>query len=489
MSIEDIKKELGKIKNKKSFLKEKLKEEQSTELKREIRQLLIKTLKEEAQVKLDTKLKVEYKITYDSMAESLEPIYFWTLDFMRNTYPSGLGLEVSKTEEEFEASASSGYFGEVGSRRTVMQDQAMKMLQTINTVIRSIINILYDLREFDIRIEHYSDLHSHSHEKKQAGKLALKGIWMDMVDIKKGAGSINALTRGDLQFVTLRDAFMYVENEADVDRLDLNDRVKNILKRKITEYLKWEKYSEEELTKRRNIEKSYLRSQVDSLKLYTKWARPYLVAAHRLKMKEFNSPDIIAAFNNMLMELSLFGKKETKPESVHPVFSKYNLDKKIYACLEVNFRFRSVPQSLRTQTASHYTHGGTTDLVFKPYVLDEEDLKELEQQELYEDMELVEDLTNVSLKELQEDLDKYLSEKKEEPKKGKNTMFSMGKSVGKGFSEVFGPLKEVKGFFNMKKGAPMFVIKETRNKAKEEALNIAFVAYDLYKKAHGMLSW
>ena len=31
---------------------------------------------------------------------------------------------------------------------------------------------------------------------------------MDQVDIKTGIGIINNLTRGDLEFVTLRDAFM-----------------------------------------------------------------------------------------------------------------------------------------------------------------------------------------------------------------------------------------------------------------------------------------
>ena len=70
-------------------------------------------------------------------------------------------------------------------------------------------------------------------------------------------------------------------------------------------------------------------------------------------------------------------------------------------------------------------------------------------------------------------------------------MFSISKNIGKGFSETFGPLKGVKEFFNFKefRRKPGFVANETLNKAKEEALNTCFIAYDLYKKAHGMLSW
>ena len=78
---------------------------------------------------------------------------------------------------------------------------------------------------------------------------------MDKVDIQRGQGSINALASGNLQFVTLRDAFMIVDSIKAVDDLDLNERVKRILKPRVQEFFEWRKRSEQELRKRFEVEK------------------------------------------------------------------------------------------------------------------------------------------------------------------------------------------------------------------------------------------
>ena len=180
------------------------------------------------------------KLVYDSVGEGLEPIYFWILDFMRDSAPGGLGLDVKKGAEEFEASSSSGYFGEIGARATQMQQKAAEYLGAINQVVKSIVNILYDLKEFEIRIKEYDKLKSSDEKEKEEAEQVLKTIWMDQVDIKKGRGSVNGLAQ-DLRFITLRDAFFVVRKPSDVDKkdLDLNDRVKRILKTKLEEFMLW----------------------------------------------------------------------------------------------------------------------------------------------------------------------------------------------------------------------------------------------------------
>lgn len=508
MDIDEIKKELASKEDKKGYLRQLLKEESDPDRKHEIHELLIDIIKEKAIVKLPNNEAAEYHLVYDSVGEGMEPIYFWVLDFMRNDSPSGLGLEVNKTEEAFEASASSGYFGEMGAKASIMQDKAMKILETVNAVVKSVINLIYDLREFEIRLKTYDELKSKDSEIKESAELALRSLWMDQVDIKKGRGSINVMTQ-QLQFVTLRDAFMQAKDVSSVNKMDLNERVKNILKRKVEEYIPWKEMSEKELRKRYNIEREYLRTQVASLKLYTKWARPYLRAAQKLGMKEFRtkaglpSPDIVSAFNNMLMELSLFGKKEIKPGSIFESYKKITFDKKVYACLEVDFKFRTIPRSVRAETGTHYLHGGTTDMFFRAYVFTDDEIKELEQEELYKDMELVENLTDVSLRELQEDLDHYFNEPQEEKKE--ETMFfgflSKKKKTKKekfefplfdafkGFSEMFGPLKKGAGIFIPSGGSHKFELNVVRKAAEESALNFSLVIYDSYKKSHGMLTW
>jgi len=487
MDIKKVKSDLSSKYDKKGYLKDLLKDSSvSASLKSEIRKLLIEQIKDSGQVKLSNSVPCEYHVCYDSISEGLEPIYFWILDFMRSPPPSGKGYEVNKAEENFEASAGSGYFESVGLRAGAMQDRAIKIMGSVNTIVRSIINLLYDLKEFKMRLDTYDELKSKEKDKAEGAELSLRAMWMDMVDIKKGRGSINMMTQ-ELQFVTLRDAFMQAKDEKDAGRMDLNKRVKLILKRKLNEYLKWRDQSEIELRKRCNIEKGYLKTQVDSLKLYTKWARPYLRAAAKLGMKDFNSPDVISAFSNMQMELTLLGKKEVKPESVFESYADIRFGKKVYSCVEVKLSFRTVPQMIRAQSGTQYVHTGFTDIRIMPYVFTSDEVEYIEKQELYDDLDLVENLTEVSLKELQTDLDDIFEEKKPEKEEKKKTELLPFVGVFKGFKKTAGELSGgIKSVLNIGESYEIGKIKE---KAKDSALDIALDIIDKYKKAHGMISW
>src|SRR3989338_5588534 len=176
----------------------------------------------------------EHVLGYDSISETLEPIYFFILDLMGN-----YGLSVEKFVDNFTSSPGSGHFGELGQRATIMQEQGSKTLATINTILRSVLNLIYDLKDFKTRLKHYDGLNSKDSLIQEASTLALKQIWLDKVDMGKGQGSIHAMTAGQLAFVTLSDAFLVVKDEKAVDKLDLNDRVKRILKPRIQEFNFW----------------------------------------------------------------------------------------------------------------------------------------------------------------------------------------------------------------------------------------------------------
>ncbi len=453
-----------------------------SELKKEV-----KEIRNNRVIKLNNNQPMNYHIIYDTFSQTLEPVYFWTLDFLRSDAPSGLGLQVEKIEEEFEASAGGGYFGELGARASAMQDRAMAILRQVNAIIKEIVNLIYDLKEYEMRLETYNNIDPKKQsdlEERKTSELSLRSIWMDQVDIKKGIGSINNLTRGDLQFVTLRDGFMQASDLKEANKLDLNKRVKSILKKKLSEYLQWRDYSEKELRKRYSIEKNYLKSQIDSLKLYTKWARPYLRASQKLGMKEIGetklpNPDIVAAFNNMQMELSLFAKKEIKPESIFPEYSRFEFEDKYFACLQVDFKYRTVPQSVRSGQSTHYAHLGTVDVYFSAYAMTEKEMEKIQKEEVFEDMALVEHLTDVSLKELQEDIDKYLGDEEDKIKE-KNKSFP---NPMKGLLDTLKPIKLFKrkaGKYETEK-----LSQAARNAAKQNCL----VIYDVFKKAHRMMTW
>ncbi|MEK6932417.1 MAG: hypothetical protein AABW56_01325 [Nanoarchaeota archaeon] len=472
---------------------------------------------------------ISYNLVYDSIGEGIEPIYFWLLDFLQDKEPSGLGMdEVIKYKDEYEAAVGSGYFSDLGTKATRMQEQAMKIMGTINTVIRSVINLVYDLREFDIRLETYDDLRSTNPDKKDAAEISLRVIWMDQVDVKRGRGSINGLAQ-QLQFVTLRDAFLYAKDEAEVEKIDLNERVKRILKSRLSEYLKWKSYSEKELRKRYNIEKAYLKSQFNSLKYYTSWVKPYLLAAKKLNMTNFltqsglPNPNIVNIFNNMEIKLSLFGKQEFKIESIDPRLANIKLNNKYYSCLEVEMVFRTVPRATQSQQGTVYIHSGRTDINMRAYSFTERELEEIKKLQFEEDMELIENMTDVSLKEIQDDIDKYVSGKEPSVEEKLNYLNSLLKKINDrsaakeitaeikkleknfsqkvawenpfsgllgGFGQAFKAFGNLKSFFKYKIAVDEeYYEKLARDSAKKRAEELCYVLYDVYKKTHGMMTW
>ena len=100
-------------------------------------------------------------------------------------------------------------------------------------------------------------------------------------------------------------------------------------------------------------------------------------------------------------------------------------------------------------------------------------------------------MTEVSLKEIQEDIEHFLgkpeSEKKEEKPKYPNPFFG----ITKGFKEAVKPLKMVYNTLTLKDEKISHGFKE--DKIKEAALDDAkgkcYLIYELYKKSHGMFAW
>ena len=334
----------------------------------------------EAAKNIKAKALAEHKLIYDSPTETLEPIYFFILDLMNES-----GFDTEKLVDNFVSSPGSQHFGEMGQRASIMQNQGSKLLGDINTVLRSVLNIIYDLREFKIRLQAYNDLENP--DKKASAMLSLKQIWMDKVDIQKGNSSIKAMALGQSGFNTLIDAFLVVDNDEDIEKLDLNQIVKRILKPRIHEFNVWVKESEGELRKRFQIEKTYLKSQINSLKIYSRWAKPYLKAAHNLEMSEGGrNPDLIKMFNSLLLELTLFGKqtlkiKEEAKAGNFPAFfaeDKFlnSVEDTYHPCVLVDFKFRGIP----SKTQAGFVVGGRAEVTFRGYALTGEEIKEIHEE-------------------------------------------------------------------------------------------------------------
>ncbi|MBD3247455.1 hypothetical protein GF378_02435 [Candidatus Pacearchaeota archaeon] len=434
----------------------------------------------------------EHKIVYESYSDSLEPVYYFLLDLMDD-----FRLSPEKLVDNFSPTPGSTQFSEFGTKATAMQQQASKVMGDINTVLRSVLNIIYDLKEFQIRLQSYDDLHSDDDTKRKGALLSLKQVWIDKVDSQKGGSSIANMAR-QLGFETLYDAFKVANNIKDVERLDLNERVKRILIGKIHEFNAWLKSSEQELRKRFEIEKTYLRSQVNSLMLYSRWAKPYLRAAQQLEATPSSSPALVKAFNRTVLELTLLGKSKVKPKdaaiegSLPEHFAKDKTLRKLkrdyYSCVLMDFTFTAVPK----QT----TYIGKAEVTFRAYALNQEEIdkikKELAEDDIGDALKLIEGVTDESINQLKDDINHFLEgeiiepekEEEEKPVDESNPFLALvgayGESGSKGKSKS-GDEKIKPDDWNEKN--------YLRPLAVHNAVDTNFTLFDVYKKAHGMQSF
>jgi len=447
----------------------------------------------------------EHKFVYDTNISTVEPLYFWIIDYMSDAIGG-----VEKISDSFTATPGSAYFADLGQRATRMQEEGMKIMATLNAVVKSVVNLVYDLRNFDLRLKAYEKLHSKKPGESQEGMLSLKEIWMNSVDAQRGMGSINNMAH-QYGFSTLRPAFMAADSVKKVGEMDINDIVKRVLESRVSEFLSWVELSEAELKKRYEIEKAYLRNQIDTMKLYSSWVGPYLQAAEQLRMKGSKDAGLVSAFNSMILELELLGMKDVKvadevtAKNLPEQFAKKDRNgeiRKFKMCMTVNFKFRSY-------STQQFPHAGRVEIEFRAYVLNSDELLLLKKKRddgMKESMlKLAQNLTEVSLKTLQEDID-YFTKKKEEEKEEK-TFFEgiyhefkksiVGQSRVEKEKEAEEAEKEKKEKEEKKmeklkaEGVPEDTHEESvvRQFAEVGSAEMCFSLFDIFKKSQGMAAF
>ncbi len=424
-----------------------------------------------------------HELIYDSSSENLEPVYFWFIDNFDMK-------QVDKVIDNFATSAGSGFFSEIGQKSTRMQEESMKIFGAVNQVIKSILSIIYDLKEFKLRLGLYDRLKSKYEEERKSALLSLKQVWIDTVDFKRGNTSVKIMST-QFQYVTIIDAFMTAESVKDVEKMDINDRVKRILLQRVGEFFAWVEESERELRKRFEVEKVYLKSQVSAVKLYSRWIKPYLKAARQLEQRASATASLVTAFNTTLFELTLLGQGEYKVEDDVakgdlPELFKKAKKRKYIPVLIVELKFRSIPERIQQ---GGYGFRGKAEATFTSYALNEDEIKLLkelmEKDDLGDAFKLVEGLTSESLEKLNDDLKEFLDENKNEGKKMDN------RPAGDNpFSSLFSLFKREKKEEKKKDisyiAPDSSIEKVIRSQAIIKARYTCRKLYELYKKTHNM---
>ena len=210
---------------------------------------------------------------------------------------------------------------------------------------------------------------------------------------------------------TVIDAFMAAEDLQDVEKIDLNDRVKRIIQQRLGEFKEWLKESSQELRKRYNIERNYLKGQFNNLKLYARWIKPYLTAAKNLEQKASPTAALVHAFNTVLFELTLLAEtdynlaEEVDKGDLPKSFKKIKT-RKYSPIMIIELKFRSIPE----RANQGYGFRGKLDVEFTSYALNDSELKILRREIEKDD---VEDLLTYSIEPITQSMNDIAKEVEE----------------------------------------------------------------------------
>lgn len=443
---------------------------------------------------------VKYYFGYQNINFGVEYVYYWILARMKRNEDFS---HFDKITDTYAAASSSSHFGMMQTRLSAQQNQASQYLKGISDMVKGLFQIVRELRILDERLQYYNDTYEEN-ESKVSSEIVLKGLWIDLVEGgPKNPASVYGMAH-EVGFTILPDIFfrIQVKDTKDIDRVvdatKFNEKVKEVLRRKLRQYYEWKKRTYAELKTRRSFEIKYLRQHYDTIKLYISWIKPYLKNVAMLQPKESinDTAFLINSFEGAVAEIEVIARKKASG-------SKY------WSIIVANF-FYIVRPYLDYHSQEYQNKGpahvGRVQLNLRAYAWTEE---ELERYKKYKEEETLFILGSIdasireALDSLGDELKQYLiqggeqfEEKKKAEKKKRNSLKMLTGplepflSVFKGFAEIFQAFG-ISGFSLKGKGKKEdpYLKKKDKKEALDEAKGGAFMAYHYYKKTHGLTAW
>lgn len=432
------------------------------------------------------------RFTIDSPNVSIEESYFWLLNFIRHD----VGFyDVTKITDIFTGSELSTFWGQSQQRMSIQQDRAMALMKYVSDLVKALYQVFREIKAIDERL----DLYKGVKKGKEEDAITLESYWVDLVEGgAKNPASVLGLSR-EVGFTLLPDLFFSAPPNLQkegikkyIDDLKVGNRkTKEVLMRKLNQYIEWRDLTEKELNVRRKFSLKDLRFKYNSIMLYARWLKPYLFAAKKLAGgdNQYVDPSIVSAFETSMMELELLARIPSK---------------KYHPCILLNIVYTTKPSMDFVQPPNYQHRGpihiGRMEVQLKGYSWSDKEYENYIKMKRDEEFQLLSDIDQSIggiIDAMGEDLKAYLKEagesieeKKEEKNKEErkpNTIFEPFTSILKGFVDigtVFFPKKT-------NKKTPKIQIEESKEaKAKAEKIvdKLMFVVYNIYKKSHGMLS-
>ncbi len=437
---------------------------------------------------------------------SAEEIYFWLHDNI--TVSEGFPT-VTKIYDIFSATEHSSFFGSAQQRLGAQQEKVSMFLATVGKMVKELFQIVREMRVIDERLGYYKDSMDPNSSSRENADIVLKGIWIDMVEQgAKNPASVYGMAR-ELQFTTLPDLFFSVhpktiaDIDKDVDALDgFNRKVKEVLRRKLRNYMGWKESTYKELKNRRIFTLKYLRQHFNVIQMYIGWIRPYLKNINRMTMADRrDASDLVSAFEGSVIEIeNMFSK--LPPSHGEDKVMKHN--KHIHSVIIMSFRYRTKPSmNYHQEYQRGALHIGSAEVTLRAYAWDQKTMDKYVDMRRKEDLKMIGDIdggVRAAMESLGDELENYLKEagevaEFEKPKKEKKKAPPVSDpfiALIYGFKEMFWDTWKGAGSGGSgssgKKPNAAFIGRETKV-ASAVARKVTWSVYKNFKKSHKMLAW
>ncbi len=392
-----------------------------------------------------------FRLVLEYPSFNVENTYYWFLRYYNETW----GFDnVKKVIDTNAASVASSSFGNLQTRIGAQQNQASQYLKGVSEMIKGLFQIVREVRVIDERLQYYKDSDGDKGgmpENQLSSEIVLKGLWIDQVEGgAKNPGSVYGLAQ-TIGFTILPDLFFRVKIrdrrtlEKDIESLKFNDKVKEVLKRKLRQYYEWKWRTKKELLTRRDFEIKYMKQHYDTIKLYMAWTKPYLRNIRRLTLYEKNmdNPHIMHSFEAQITEMeTLFIRDD---------FDAGGSAGHSAAVLSLHI-FHRVRPELSMHTADYQHKGpiltGMADITIRSYTWDHHQIENYIKYRQDEDLDLMASIdksVEAAMNSLGDDLKKYLME-------ADPNLYFPGKNKGHGHDEHEGGKSILDPFLSIFKG-------------------------------------
>jgi hypothetical protein len=428
--------------------------------------------------------------------ENIEPTYFWVLGFMKDDLKIG---DVQKIVDTYSASEASAFAKSMGQSLSAIQDRVVATMKGVSQLVKELFQIVREVRVLKEKL----DLYRSGEKGDDAAEISLKGQYVDLVEGGAQSPSSVYSLATKVGFAILPDLFFRTHifdktkvNEK-VEKMPYNEKIKEVLKRKLRAYAGWRESTKMTLEYREKFTIKFLRTHYNAIMMNLQWLKPYLKMTRRMALKPGveERPELLAAIEQAYMEIELLACRE--PSKV----GKY------IAVSDVEFTFRTNPEMMYDQQMQYRkpSHTGRVEMKVMARAMTTDQILAYRVSKEVEDFELLGSISKSiedSIQGLGDDLKKYLKEAGEE-KFPEDAVVKVKEEKGKllpglePFTAIFSGFKELGeslfGFskWNLESGKKdsEYSSKTELDAAKAKATGDAFKIFWIFKKSHLMITW